>query len=183
MYTRSAFTYIELGIVMVVVMILVVAALPDGDTEAKQQGLELAHRFEADVAYARSLSLAQPDDPALIQVDVDNNQYWVARASAPSVPVTHPQTKKPYLIRTGTGGDPGLEHVTILALDFGGDQILAFDSLGSTDQETTALLQITSGGSEYEVSVSPTTSETGTESGFSANLTTGGLELPIVNGL
>lgn len=175
MYKRSAFTYIELGIVAVVVMILFVAALPDGDTAAKQQGIELARRFEADVAYARSLSVAQPDDPALIQVDGANNRYWLARASAPTVPVLHPRTKKPYLVQAGPGGDMGLEDVTIVALDFNGDQILQFDSLGSTDQDTIAVLQISSGDGEYEVSISPTTSDTTTEMQFSRDLTQGGL--------
>ena len=162
MYKRSAFTFVELGIVAVVIMILFVAALPDGDTAAKQQGLELARRFETDVAYARSLSVAQPDDPALIQVDGANNRYWLARASAPTVPILHPWTKKPYLIQTGPGGEDGLEDVTIVAMDFDGDQVLQFDSLGSTDQDTVALLRLGSGGGEYEVSVSPTTSETST---------------------
>ena len=114
MYKRSAFTLIELGIVAVVVIILFVAVLPDGDTAAKQQGLNLARQFEADVAYARSLSVAQPDDLALIQVHVANNRYWLARASAPMVPITHPRTKKPYLIQAGEGGDAGLKHVTIV---------------------------------------------------------------------
>lgn len=174
MYKRSAFTYIELGIVTVVIMILFVVALPDGETAAKQQGIELAHRFEADVAYARSLSVAQPDDPALIQVDGANNRYWLARASAPTVPIMHPRTKKPYLIQTGPGGDRGLDKVTIVALDFDGDEILGFDSLGSTDQDTVAVLQLSSGGGEYEVSVSPTNSATTTQTSFSGNLTQNG---------
>ena len=170
MFRRSAFTLIELGIVAVVVMILFVAALPDDDTSARQQGLELARRFEADVAYARSLSVADPGDPALINVDGANNRYWVARASAPSVPILHPRTKKPYVVQAGPGGDKSLEDVTIVALDFNGDQIVQFDSLGSTDQATTATLQISSGGSQYEVSISPTTSDTSTDTQFSTNL-------------
>lgn len=177
MYKRSAFTLIELGIVTLVVMILFVATLPDGDTAAKQQGLDLARRFEADVAYARSLSVSQPDDLALIQVDGANNRYWLARASAPTVPILHPRTKKPYLIQAGAGGDARLEYVKIIALDFNGDHILQFDSLGSTDQDTIAILQISSGDGKYEVSISPTTSETTTDTQFSRDLTVGGSKL------
>lgn len=152
---RSAFTLIELMIVVVIAAILMVAALPDADSAAKEEGDHAAKRFEADVYYARSLCIARPDDPVVLKLDGLYNRYWMAKASSPDTPITHPQTGDPYVVQFGPGGDRGLNQVRMVACDFDGDLVLGFDSQGSTDQDTPAILQLTSGGADYEVAVDP----------------------------
>jgi len=174
MNRRAAFTYIELTIVTVVVAILFLAAMPDGDTVANQQGLEFVHRFEGDVAYARSMSVAQPADPVVIKVDGTNNRYWLARASAPDTPILHPNTHQPFLVQAGPGGDRGFEYVQISGIDFDGDDILGFDSTGSTDQDTTAVMQVVSGSSSYESTVDSQSGGTTSQEGYSFSLGGGG---------
>jgi len=171
MNRKKAYTYVELSIVSVVVAILFVTAIPDEDSAAKEQGEQWTRRFEADVAYAQSLSIADPLDPVVINVDVPNNHYWLARSSDPTTPILHPRTKKSYVVQSGSTGTDGLEYVKLVATDLGGDTILKFDPLGGTDQNTTALFQIVAGKTDYEVAVSPVSGKSTTQGGYSRVLT------------
>jgi prepilin-type N-terminal cleavage/methylation domain-containing protein len=166
---RRGVTLIEMMIVVVIFAILAVAALPDGEAAAKEQARQAVLRFEGDVAYARGLSIAIPDDPVAIKVDEANNLYWLARASDVDTPIDHPRSGEAFVRRFGPGGDPGYERVEIIGLDFGGDAVLSFDAFGGTDQGSAALLEVASGGTSYEAAVDPVASETriakGSESG------------------
>jgi len=157
-------------IVLVVVAIITIAAVPDGDSEAKEEGRHACMRFEADISYARSLSIARPDDPAILKLDGDNNRYWLARASLPDTPITHPQTGEPYLVQYGPGGNQGFTHVQMLACDFGGDGVLGFDAFGGTDQQTDAILQLSSAGANYEIAVAPVTADVTSTQGLKTTL-------------
>ncbi len=159
---RRGFTYIELMITVVVAAILVVAALPDEVSSAKEEGRQFARKYEADVAFARSLTIARPDDPVIVNVDAANDRYWLARRSAPDTPITHPRTKRPYIVQAGKAGPVGSKRVTIHATDFGGTTVLEFAPTGETTLNTSALLQLESGRTKYEVAVSPVAGDTKT---------------------
>ncbi len=153
MNARLGLSYTELAIVAVIVAIMLVVALPDEESTVSEQGRYFTQRFEGDVSYARSLTIAMPDDPIVIKVDGANNRYWLARASDPDTPIMHPWTGEPYLVQCGPDGPEGLESVSIVGIDFGGDDTLSFDALGSTDQVTPAVIQVASGDARYETSV------------------------------
>lgn len=176
MSSRRGYTLIELAMVAVVAAILAVFVFSDSDSSAKQEAHSASLCFESDVQYARTLSIAQPDDPVVIKVDAVNNKYWLARASSPDTPILHPQKNQPYVMQFGAAGPAGYKSVQIYATDFGGDQVLQFDATGSIDQQTPAVFQLTSGGAEYEVSVAPSSARTDVEDGFVTELT------PIVGG-
>ncbi len=154
MRTRPAFSYLELAVVATVIGIFLIVAIPDEDGASKEQGRQFCQKFEADAAYARSLTIAHPGDPVVIKVDGASNRYWLAQASAPDVPIAHPWTGRPYEVQCGPEGDGGMEYVAIVGVDFDGDEVLGFDAMGSTDQEGSALVQVNSGGAAFEVSVS-----------------------------
>ncbi len=170
---RSGFTMIEMMTVVVIVAIITVAALPDAGAAAKEEGRHAAEMFEGDVSYARSLSIAQPGDPVIIKVDVDNNRYWLARQITPDTPIAHPRTGLPYLRSFGSVGDAGLQHVAILGQDFDGDAILGFDAMGGLDQDAEAILQFTASGASYEISVAPVTANATTRAELTTNLAEG----------
>ena len=155
MRRHPAFSYLELAVVATVIGIFLIMAIPDEDGAAKEQGRQFCLKFEADAAYARSMTIAQPGDPVIIKVDGANNRYWLARASAPDVPIMHPWKGQAYVVQCGPDGDGGLEHVAIVAVNFDGDEILGFDTMGSTDQEGAAMVQVSAGGAAFEVSVLP----------------------------
>lgn len=162
-----ALTLVELMIVLVILGILAALALPDDDARAALEARLAAERLEGDIAFVRSHNIARPDDPLVIAFDVALNRYWVAAQSAPDTPATHPITGQPYLVQLGSGGDPGSSNVSLVGVDLAGDGLLGFDTTGSTDQDTTALIQFSSGGADYELSVEPVAAKTDTVESFS----------------
>lgn len=183
MNRRTAFTYVEFMMVAVVAAILLVVALPDDEGAAGEQGRILTDRFEADVAYAQSLAIAQPGDPVVIKVDPVANRYWLAKASSPSVAIARPSPPYgPYIVQCGFGGDPGLDQVQIVGADFGGDLALGFDSTGSLDQNTPAVLQVKAGSAEYEMSMDPGTTSSNVCEGFTQMTQTGSVPLQQTGG-
>lgn len=157
---RRAYTMIEMLVVVVIMGIVAVIAWPDEDAAAREQARLAAERFENDVDYARSLSLSDPADPAAIKIEPDNNRYFIARKSTPSTPVTHPVTKKPYIVQYGPGGTPGLDQVTIEGAELGGDALLVFESTGALDQAIPAVLQLKAAGADAEVVLAPSGTDT-----------------------
>jgi len=170
---RRGFTYIELMIAVVVVAILVVAALPDEQASAGEEGRQFARKYEADVAFARSLTIARPDDPVVLKVDPANDRYWLARRSTPDTPIQHPRTKRPYIVQAGPTGQPGSKRVSIYAADFEGGAFLEFTPTGETTLDAAALLQLASGNTQYEVAISPAAGEAATSDGYSKVLEAG----------
>ena len=160
MYARKGYTFVELMMVIVVVAIVIVSAMSGEDNGGKEQARLAAEQFESDVAYARSASIARPDNPLVIKVDTANNRYWLAGSSDPNTPITHPRTGQPYIVSFGAGGTAGLDDVKLLSADVGTDQVLAFQSTGSTDQQTPAVLQLSAGTATSEVSVSSASGKT-----------------------
>ena len=154
MSARNAFTLIELLIVVIILAILTLSALPDSQSAIQQEGQRAADMFEADVDYARTLSIARPDAPVGIKVSVSDNKYWLAVVSMPDTPILHPQTGLPYVRQFGPTGPDGLKSVQITSVDVGTDNVLGFNSTGATDQQTAASIQFESGMTAYQTQVS-----------------------------
>lgn len=188
MHQRTAFTAIELMMVMVVVAIVIAFTTSDEDNGSKEQARLAAEKLEADVAYARSVSIARPDDPIVIKIDQTNNRYWLASAANQNVPMVHPRSGKPYLVSFGAGGTAGMEDVKIVGSVIGHDQTLAFDSMGRTDQQSAALIQLAVNSVAVEVSVSQTSGKTTVQhmlnlpNGYGGPDTTGGGMLDLGGG-
>lgn len=170
MRSRKGYTCIELTMVVVVVAIVIYCSTSDEDNGSKEQARLAAEKFEADVAYARSASIARPDDPLVIKFDTPNNRYWLASSATPNTPITHPRSGKPYLISYGAGGTGGLDKVQLLADDVGTDQVLGFKSTGSTDQQTSATLQLSAGDAVAEVAVAPASGTSNVKKAFTVDL-------------
>ncbi|HKQ50608.1 MAG TPA: hypothetical protein VJZ71_21235 [Phycisphaerae bacterium] len=155
MANRKAYTCIELMMVVLVVSIVIAFSLSGEDNAGKEKARLAAEKFESDVAYARRASIARPDDPIVIKLDEANNRYWLASASSPNTPLTHPMSGDPYIVNLGTGASGEPQDVQLVAADFGGDAVLGFSATGTTDQATEAVLQLTASGAHCEVLVAP----------------------------
>jgi prepilin-type N-terminal cleavage/methylation domain-containing protein len=156
---RRGFTFYELMVCVVVTTILAVGALPDSRAKMTEEADVAADKFESDLYYARSLSIANPADPAVIKIDKNNNKYWIAKKSNPDVPLTHPVTKQPYVVTFGAGGSSATNHVTIVGLDAGSDQQIQFDGTGSITDESAPVLQLSAGQAKCEIIVSTSNSK------------------------
>ncbi len=160
MFLRTAFTLIELLIVVVVLGILTLAALPNSDAAAQQEADAAARMIEADVAYARSLAVARPDQRVLLVVDGINNNYSLktkspGAANETAVTLVHPATGRPYVVQFGATGNPAVRSVRLYAEDLGGDSVLVFDPSGGTDQDVAAIVQLAAGNARREIKISP----------------------------
>lgn len=152
---RTAFTYLEVTIVMVIAAIVTVSSLPDSTTDAANEADSAAERLQADIGFARSYSIAKPDDKVMIQADPPSNSYWIAREASPPVPITHPQTGKPYKVVFGSAAGSEFKNVTIATGAFGADNTLRFDSTGSVVGDVVKTLDLKAGKYSYTVSVDP----------------------------
>ena len=164
---HRGFTFVELMIVAVVAAILVISALPDAKSSERRTAWEFMARLEADIEYAKSLSIGRPDDLAVIRFDTQADAYWLARASAPDTPIMHPQTREPYIVQAGNSADARYRGVKIKGLSVGEDNTMVFDSFGGVQHDANAIVQIQYRSVKLEANVSNLTGRSTVLEGFS----------------
>jgi prepilin-type N-terminal cleavage/methylation domain-containing protein len=156
---RTAFTFIELLLVVAVIGIAAMLVLPStgGREDAKLVGA--AKMAIADFDYARLHSLGAAADRCVIVFDASGSGYWLARASSPSTPMTDTATNKPYVRVFGQGDASALAGVIINPVNVGADHQLGFTSLGRIDQPTDAHVTLNLAGRTAGVVISAVTGE------------------------
>lgn len=151
---RSAFTMVEIVIVAAVIAILTITAWPDREAEDQTRLDSALTRLEADIEYARTLSLTTPTNPAVLKVDMANDKYWIAKQATPATPVTNPATRKPYVVQLGQNGDSGVRDVKITADNLGTDHMVVFDSRGGLNANGDLGIQFRAGSKTGSVKIS-----------------------------
>ena len=156
---RRAFTLVELLIVLVILAIVAALAMPMAGTISTTRVIAAARLLTADLEYAQQASIADPSDPCVVKVDVDADQYWIARASDVDTAIDNPAGPGTMLVSFGSGRAHTLEGVTVQSADFDGDDELHFDGFGLPDQTTAATVVLSADGFALTVSVDPATGE------------------------
>jgi len=170
-HQRSGFTFIELMIVAVVAAILVISTMPDSRATERRTAFEFMQRFEADIAFAQSMSIARPDDPLVIRVDASADVYWLARASAPDTPIKHPRTGRSYIVAAGDSETSDYQGVDIVGAISGDSDSMAFNSTGGIDADASSYLLVSSGNTDLQLEVANATGKTEITNGFSISMT------------
>lgn len=152
----GSFTLVELLVVVMLLALLAGIAISNTNTSGTQ-AYAAAEGFAADAAYAQAEAVGRPDLGCCIKVDQSAGRYWLARPAAPDTPITNAVSKKPYVVEFGSNATRGTSAVSIHSIDFGGDSVLGFTSLGGIDQTTEATIVFKAGPSGFQVSISPTT--------------------------
>ena len=88
MNRRRGFTLLELLIVVLIVATLGALSIDLFRAHGEERLQGAARLFRADVEWARSATLSNPDDPAAIHLMADGSGWFVARNSAPLVALT-----------------------------------------------------------------------------------------------
>lgn len=109
-----AFTLIELMITISVLLIVLLAVMPSMSMGGRTRLVAAAIALASDLEYARSVSISEPADPAVVRFDPEGAGYWLARASDPEQPITRPNGE-PYQVIFGVG-DANLLHDVVIAL-------------------------------------------------------------------
>lgn len=107
---RRGFTLIE-ALITVVIVAVAAGLAADLFRDTRLETLGAAVRIlGSDLDYARASSLASPADPIVLRAASGGSGYWLARASAPTTPITGPNG--PIRVTFGEGrGDacPGVK--------------------------------------------------------------------------
>ena len=134
---RRGFTLIELLIVVLIVATLAslsMSLFQMHDDERLQGAVRI---FQADVEWARSASLANPDDPARIHVLEDGSGWYIARTSAALVPL-EAADGAPMRRVLGEGLAAAAAGITVTTSP-SGTKILEFDPFGGVRSGPTGL--------------------------------------------
>ena len=154
----SAFTLVEMMIVVLIISIAASLVVPSlGDT-AVSKLRAAATQVAADLAHAQMESIAHSDALRVVVLDPTNNRYHIALASATGTPLTHPITKAPYRITFGEGIAHTLSGVTLSA-SVGGDNQLKFLSYGQLDQAIDATITLSCDGFTCTLTINATSGE------------------------
>lgn len=138
---RAGFTLTEMLIVVALMGVVAMAILPNATADGTIRLVSAVNMLIADIEYAQSLSLEEPDDPILFRIDEPNEQYWLARASDPDTPIDTPNGE-PYLVTFGPGGDATFPGITVDLVDEGED--VAFDKFGRLNVPGDRTIRLTS---------------------------------------
>jgi prepilin-type N-terminal cleavage/methylation domain-containing protein len=145
---RTAFTLLELAIVLVLISILAAVALPRfGTSTAYATGRSAAERIAADIAWQRSEAVRRQEE-LKVRFDVTLNQIDWSRAADVWDP-DHPSAK--YIVTL----DDEVPGVSLVSADFGGRDELAFDQWGTPASGGSVV--IAQGDTQWTIVVEPGT--------------------------
>ena len=164
----SAFTLVEILVVVVILGIASVIVLPSLGGRGDINTAAAARVLMADLVYAQNLSIVK-QKPHYVRFDGQTYSIWT-RESGSLVIVKHPVRNDDFIVTFGPGGTSGLENVALGPVSIGGQPDIGFDELGSplaanasADTKTalgsSASFTLTSGNDSLVVRVEPFTGE------------------------
>lgn len=147
---RSAFSLIEMVIVMVIMAIAAVVAIPMMSSAGTVQLRSAANMIAADLEYAKSMAISRQKTYSVV-FDKNVESYQIEDSSGI---ITHP-VKKGFSYIINFKNDSRLSKVDILNVNFAGVSKVSFDYLGSPDN--TGYVDIKAAGSTIRISVEAAT--------------------------
>lgn len=162
---RSAFTLIEILMVLVILGIASAMIVPQIGTRDDLKAAAAARIVMADLIYAQNRSIAT-QEMHCVAFDLDDEKYGVVTAASPTAFITHPVSKDPFEVEFATTS--GLEDITIDTADFDDATSIGFDELGTpyavTSGGIVALaasgsIVVTSGEYSITIAIEPFTGE------------------------
>src|ERR1043166_4762081 len=154
-YHRAAYTVAEMTMVTLVIAIVVGLALVPAGANDSVQADSAGNQFSQMIEYVQSLAIARPDNTYIIKIDQAHNRFWAALNGTPDTPLTQPTKNTPYIVQLGPNSSSGLTALTITGYDFGGDNIIVFDTTGTMDQDTPARIELSISGRTLTVNAAP----------------------------
>lgn len=160
------FTLTEILCVVVILGIVSAVILPQLGSRGDLKAGAAARVVMADLMFAQNRAISR-QTPQYVVFDIAEKKYRLQDGS-PMATITHPVNQKPYEITFGSGGDQGLQDVTLVSADFDGSATLAFDELGApyAYDSTLGMVPLATGtikvsceGFEITISIEPSTGE------------------------
>ncbi len=128
---RSAFTLVEILVVVVILGIAAAVILPQVGNRDDVRTASAARMMMADLAYAQSRAVST-QRRQYVRFDLANNAYEVLDQFTPSEQlITHPVNKSPFRVLLGSGRKDDLKDVVLDQVSFDTRLVIAFDEMGT----------------------------------------------------
>ncbi len=169
---RSAFTLVEVLIVLVIIGIAAAVIVPQMSSRDDLKAAAGARVVMSDLMYAQNLAITRQTYHYLV-FDITNQRYSVVTSASMTTPIAHPVSKSPYTVVFGANGSPGVKNMSIDAASFKGGgasayATIGFDELGTPMVRTgsgpdeplsSGSISIRSGSHRLQISVEPYTGQ------------------------
>lgn len=145
----SAFTLLELLVVVVIMAIVGTMAVPFISGMGTMEAMSAARIISTDLEYAQNVAITS-QVPVTVQFALDTDCYDISNASGP---LKHPMTHADYLVNLRSQND--FERLDVVSASFAGSQSVTFDELGSPDNG--GFVTVQGGPDTYRIDVAPVT--------------------------
>jgi prepilin-type N-terminal cleavage/methylation domain-containing protein len=154
---RSAFTLLEMLVVVGLMAIVAVTVLPGLSDDTRLRLMAASAVLRSDIELTQIMNISQPADPVVIQFDPDTNSYWIAPAKDRSTPILREQSGEPYVVTFGSGRASAAPGVTMALVNVIASA-LEFNSQGGLAAFTnTPTIELQLGPQAIRLDVHPTT--------------------------
>lgn len=157
---RRAFTLFELILVIVIVALIGMIALPELQGSANIRLTTAANALAADIEFCENECITHPDTLYVICFSSSSNRYWIALASSPTVPISHPEDALPYQNDFLTGRNVQLTGVSLSSVSIGaGLTTLSPDAYGCPGLASDATITLSNGTLKITLTVNASTGD------------------------
>lgn len=127
---RSAFTFVEVLAVVVILGIATAIVLPQITQRDDLNAGSAARNVMADLLYAQNRAIAM-QSMHYVTFDTVNQQYTLYSSMSPPTVLQHPVNLNPYVMTFGKNGPNNISSVVTLgSANFNGQTTIAFDETG-----------------------------------------------------
>jgi hypothetical protein len=118
-----------------------------------------ANMLASDIEFCQSQCINDPGYLSVLVFDVPNNQYRIALAATPTVPISHPADSQPYVTDFATGRSAALTGVTLSGTANLAASTLGFDSFGRPSITQNATVTLAADGNQMTLTIDAATGE------------------------
>lgn len=148
---RRGLTLLDVMLTVAILAIIAAVAAPSLRPNDSLKLISAATILTADLEFAQSATLEDPSDPTLVRVDIEEERYWLAKASAPETPITR-SNGEAYSVQFGAGSSQYLDGIGLDTKDLADDAV-TFDAFGRLTASEDVILTLTSPTGSLEVRV------------------------------
>ncbi|MFI5380234.1 MAG: Tfp pilus assembly protein FimT/FimU [Tepidisphaerales bacterium] len=170
--TRSAFTLVEVLMVVVIIGIAAAVVVPQMSTRDDLKAIAAGRAVMSDLIYAQNMAITCQIHHYLV-FNTTTQSYSVVSSADMATPITNPVNQSPYTVQFGNTGSGGLRNMSIDSANFQGSNAtvystIGFDELGTpvvytgsgADQPiSTGAIAVRSGNYKLQITIQPYTGQ------------------------